>query len=65
MAHPVLDSRGLAAVATAVASWGVLIVLSRALVVVYGMNPLVLAFVQMAAGGAAMIAAAGRGPLPL
>ena len=65
MAHPVLDSRGLAAVATAVASWGVLIVLSRALVVVYGMNPWVLAFVQMAAGGAAMIAAAGRGPLPL
>lgn len=65
MAEPVLDSRGLAAVATAVASWAVLIVISRVLVVGDGLNPWVLSFIQMAVGGAAMIVAAGPGPMPL
>lgn len=65
MAVPVLDSRGVAAVATAVGSWGVLIIVSRVLVAGHGYNPWVLAFVQMAVGGVAMIVVAGRGPLPL
>lgn len=65
MAQPVLDSRGVAAVATAVLSWGFLILISRVLVAGHGFNPWVLSFVQMAVGGAAMIAAAGRGPMPL
>lgn len=65
MAVPTLDSRGLAAVAAAVVSWGVLIVISRVLVAGFGLNPWALAFIQMAVGGAAMFAAAGRGPLPL
>jgi drug/metabolite transporter (DMT)-like permease len=65
MAIPVLDARGLTAVAVAVLSWGVLIVVSRVLVAGYGLNPWVLAFVQMAAGGVTMIAVAGRGPMPL
>lgn len=65
MAEPVLDSRGLAAVSTAVLSWGLLILISRVLVAGYGFNPWVLSFVQMAVGGVAMIVAAGRGPLPL
>lgn len=65
MNEPVLDSRGLAAVTTAVASWAVLIVISRILVVGCGFNPWVLSFIQMAIGGAAMIVVAGRGPMPL
>lgn len=65
MAEPVLDSRGLSAVVTAVVSWAVLIVISRVLVAGHGFNPWVLAFVQMAVGGIAMIVAAGPGPLPL
>lgn len=65
MATPTLDSRGVTAVATAVLSWGLLILISRVLVAGHGFNPWVLSFVQMAVGGAAMIAAAGRGPMPL
>lgn len=60
-----LDAQGVTAVVSAVGSWAILIVISRVLVVEYGVNPWALAFVQMAIGGAAMIAAAGRGPLPL
>jgi len=65
MTDPVLDSRGVTAVATAVLSWGLLILISRVLVAGHGFNPWVLSFVQMAVGGAAMIVAAGRGPMPL
>lgn len=65
MAEPVLDSRGVTAVAAAVLSWGLLILISRVLVAGYAFNPWVLAFVQMVVGGAAMIVAAGRGPMPL
>ncbi|EDP62245.1 hypothetical protein BAL199_19528 [alpha proteobacterium BAL199] len=65
MANPVIDARGLSAVAVAVVSWGVLIVVSRVLVVGFDLNPWVLSFIQMAVGGAAMFVAAGRGPLPL
>ena len=65
MAEPVLDSRGVTAVATAVLSWGFLILISRVLVAGHGFNPWVLSFVQMAVGGAAMMVAADRGPMPL
>ena len=46
-------------------SWGFLILISRVLVAGHGFNPWVLSFVQMAVGGAAMMVAAGRGPMPL